>query len=89
MFGYPNQPPPKCNILPLIWIYLIKKYGTKKARYVWNGSPSHRGLLTLAHIYDTVLYQTGACTFYVIYALYDYAVFGADATNVFSETHLQ
>ena len=89
MFGHPNQPPPKFNILPLIWIYLIKKYGTKKVRCVWNGSPSHHGLVTLAHTYDAVLDQAGACIFWVIYALYDYAVFRADVTNVFAEAHLQ
>jgi len=39
MFGAPVHPTRSSNILPLIWTYLIKSDGTKKARCVCNESP--------------------------------------------------
>ena len=85
MFGDPVQRPPKCNILPLIWTYLVKSDGTKKARCVCNGSPSRRGSVTLAHTYAAALDQSGARTFWAITALHNYVAYGADATNAFAE----
>ena len=85
MFGEPVRPPRSCNILPLIWTYLIKSDGTKKARCVCNGSPSHRGSVTMAHTYAAALDQSGARTFWAITALHNYTAFGADATNAFTE----
>ena len=38
MFGDPTRCLPQCNVLPLIWTYLIKSDGTKKARCVRNGT---------------------------------------------------
>ena len=77
--------PSRCNVLLLIWTYLIKSDGTKKARCVYNGSPSHYGPVTLAHTYATALNQSGARTFWAITTLHDYKVYGANATNTFAE----
>ena len=85
MFGDPVQRPPLCNILPIIWTYLIKTDGTKKARCVCNRSPSRRGSVTLAHTYAADLDQAGARTFWDITVLHNYTAYGADATNVFAE----
>ena len=87
MIGDPTQRPQHENILPIIWTYLIKSDGTKKARCVCNGSPSRRGSVTLAHTYNAALDQVGACTFWDITALHNYKVYGADAINSFSEAH--
>ena len=85
MFGDPIQRPPGCNVLPLIWTYLIKNDGTKKARCVCNGSPTRQGSVTLAHTYAAALDQSGARTFWAITAINDYVAYGADATNAFGE----
>ena len=85
MFGDPVRRPPASNVLPLIWTYLIKPDGTKKARCVCNGAPSRRGSVTLAHTYAAALDQSGARTFWAISALHNYKAYGADATNAFAE----
>ena len=85
MFGEPVCPPRSYNILPLIWTYLIKSDGTKKARCVCNGSTSHRESVTMAHTYAAALDQSCARTFWDITALHNYTAFGADATNAFAE----
>lgn len=66
MFGKPMRRPPNSNVLPLIWTYLIKTDGTKKASCVCNGSPSRRGSVTLAHTYAAALDQIGARNFWAI-----------------------
>ena len=85
MFGDPVRRPTQCNVLPLIWTYLVKNYGTKKARCVCNGSPTCKGSVTLAHTYAAALDQSGARTFWAITSLNDYITYGADATNAFAE----
>ena len=39
MFQDPVPRPPDANILPLIWIYVCKTTGVRKARLLCNGSP--------------------------------------------------
>jgi len=85
MFGNPVKPPRSCNILPLIWTYLIKSNGSKKARCVCNGSPSYSGSVTMAHTYAEALDQSGARTFWANAVLHNCTAFGADATNAFAE----
>ena len=85
MFGEPCRPPRECNILPLIWTYLRKLCGTKKARCVCNGSPRMKGSVSLSHTYAAALEQPGARTFWALTALHNYNVYGADATNAFAE----
>ena len=45
------------NILPMIWNYLLKNDGTKKARCVADGSPRQKGSITLANTYAACLKQ--------------------------------
>ena len=85
MFGEPVRPPPRANIIPLIWTYLIKTDCTKKAQYVCNGSPNRKGYATTAHIYAAALEQSGAHTFWPIAALHKYGLHGTDTTNSFAE----
>ena len=57
MFGEPQPLPPGANLLPLIWTYVIKPDGTKKARCVCNGNPNCKGSVTLDHTYAAALDQ--------------------------------
>ena len=63
MFGHPTYAPPKANIFPLIWTYLIKTDRTKKARYVCSGSPHRKGTVTLDHSYAVALDHSSVHTF--------------------------
>ncbi len=79
------------NVLPMIWTYLTKTCGRKKARCVANGTPHLKGSVTLANTYATCLEQsTGAGMFWAICALKNRRVYGADASNAFAEApHLK
>ena len=85
MFGDPVRRPPNCNVLSLIWTYLIKSDGTKKARCVCNRSPTKKGSATLAQTYAASLDQSDDRTFWAITALNNYVAYSADATNAFAE----
>ena len=85
MFGQPIPRPKQANILSLLWTYLVKTNGTKKARCVCNGNPKYKGTVTLAHTYAACLAQTGSRLFWATAALEDLIVVGADASNAFAE----
>lgn len=85
MFENPIPRPAKANVLSLLWTYLVKSDGTKKARCVCNGSPKSKGTVTLAHTFAACLEQPGARTFWAAAALMDMIVVGADASNAFAE----
>ena len=85
MFGKPVPRPKNSNILSLLWTYLIKTNGTKKARCVCNGNPKYKGTVTLAHTYAACLAQTGSRIFWATAALEDLIVIGANASNAFAE----
>ena len=88
MFSEPMQLPENnhtINVLPMIWTYLIKTCGRKKARCVANGAPHLKGSITLANTYAACLEQTGARIFRAILALTNKIVYGADASNAFTE----
>jgi dUTP pyrophosphatase len=84
-FSEPCQLPPGANVLPLLWTYLVKDCGTKKARCVCNGSPRMQGTVTLGETYAKSLEQTGSRLFWATSALYNFIVIGADASNAFAE----
>ena len=84
-FGTPCHPPPKSNILPLLWTYIIKDDGTKKTQCVCNGAPSKKGSVTLGATYAASLEQTGAQIFWAAAALSNFRVYGADVSNAFAE----
>ena len=83
--GDPTTLPKGANLLPLLWTYLIKDDGTRKARCVCNGSPRQRGSVTLANTYAGSLEQTGARIFWAATAINNFITIGADASNAFAE----
>ena len=85
MFGEPFVRPNNSNVLPLIWTYIKKLCGTKKARCVRNGSPRIKGTVSMAHAYTQALEQPGTRTFRALTALHNNVVYGADETNTFAE----
>ena len=84
-FGKPVQLPKGANLLPLIWTYLIKDCGRKKARCCCNGSPNMKGSVTLGETYAGSLDQTGARIFWAATVINNYITIGADASNAFAE----
>lgn len=85
MFVKPEPAPHTGNVLPLIWSYVIKLDGTRKARCVINGSPCLKGSITLGQTYAAALKQSGARLFWALSAINNYVVTGADASNAFTE----
>ena len=87
MFSAPTTLPPNetFNVLPMIWNYLIKNTGRKKARCVANGSPRMKGSITLANTYAACVEQPAARIFWSISALKNLRVYGADCFNAFAE----
>jgi deoxyuridine 5'-triphosphate nucleotidohydrolase len=84
-FGEPQSKPPGANLLSLIWVYLIKDDGRKKARCVCNGAKNMRGSVTLAETYASSLDQNGSRVFWAATAINNFIVIGADAANAFAE----
>jgi deoxyuridine 5'-triphosphate nucleotidohydrolase len=84
-FGDPQTLPSNSNVLNLLWTYLIKDCGRKKARCVCNGSKKMRGSVTLAETYAAALEQTGSRIFWAATALNNFVSIGADAANAFAE----
>ena len=85
MFGPPEPAPCTGNILPLIWNYVIKLDGTRKARCVANGSPRLKGSVTLSRTCAAALEQSGAQLFWALSAINNHVITGADASNAFAE----
>ena len=73
------------NVLAMIWVYLIKTCGRKKACCVANVNPNMKGSVTLANTYAACLEQAGARIFWATCALKNKLVFGADMSNSFAE----
>ena len=84
-FDAPESLPKGSNLLSLIWTYLVKDDGRRKARCVCNGSKNMRGSVTMAETYTSALEQTGAQIFWSACALQNYIIIGADAANAFAE----
>ena len=85
MFSEPCELPPNANVLNLLWVYLVKVDGTKKARCVCNGCARMKGSVTLGYTYAGSLEQTGARIFWATTALRNYIAVGADVSNAFAE----
>ena len=77
--------PSDANIMPLLWTYMIKPNGIKKARCVCNGSPRQKGSIILGKTYAAALEQSGCRLFYALSALNNYYIKAADATNAYTE----
>ena len=88
MFSVPGPLPTDLqdySVFPMIWVYLIKTDGRKKARCVANGAPYLKGTITLANTYATCLEQAACRLFWAIAAIKKKLVFGSDAANAFAE----
>ena len=88
MFSTPGPIPmniTEYSILPMIWVYLIKVDGRKKARCVANGAPHLKGTITLANTYAACLEQAACRLFWATAAIKNKLVFGSDAVNAFAE----
>ena len=85
MFEDPEPKPRGVNLLSLLWCYLIKDCGRKKARCVCNGSKNMRGTVTLAETYAASLDQTASRLFWAASAINNFITIGADAANAFAE----
>ena len=86
MFGKPGKiPSNSVNVLPMIWVYLIKADGRKKARCVANGAAHFKGSITIANTYAACLEQAACRLFWSIVAMKNKKVFGSDAANAFAE----
>ena len=84
-FGPPQPYPKGANLLNLLWTYLIKDDGRKKARCVCNGFARMHGTVTLGETYAASLDQTGSRIFWAVTALTNMIVIGADVSNAFAD----
>lgn len=84
MFGKPMQKPPNANVHHMLWRYIIKQDGTKKAQMVCDGSP-RQGTITLGHTYANSLMAASERMFWALTALHDLTAYGTDVTNAFAE----
>ena len=75
-----------CDVLPLIWTYIVKTNGVRKSRCACNGSPRQKGSIMLDHTYAATLKQSGACIFWSLATINNSIVIGADATNAFAKS---
>ena len=85
MFEAPEPRPRGVNLLNMLWCYLVKDDGRKKARCVCNGSKRMQGTVTLAETYAASLDQTASRVFWAATAINNFVTVGADAANAFAE----
>ena len=81
MFDNPEPRLRGVNLLNLLWCYLIKDDGRKKARCVCNGSKRMQGTVTLGETYAASLDQTASRVFWAATAINNFVTIGADAQN--------
>ena len=84
-FGKPEPRPKGANLLNLLWCYLIKDDGRKKAGCVFNGNKNRQGTVTLAETYTASLDQTASRVFWAATEINNFVTIGADASNAFAE----
>ena len=84
-FGEPEPRPRGANLLSLLWCYLVKDDGRKKARCVCKGNKNCRGTVTLAETYAASLDQTASRVIWAATAINNFVTIGADASNAFAE----
>ena len=85
MFCEPCKLPIGANVLDLLWTYLVKTDGTKKARCVYNGQPKFKGTVIFGYIFAKMLDHTGSKIFWGTVASKNLIVRRADASNAFAE----
>jgi hypothetical protein len=80
MFGSPQPCPQGVNIHHMLWRYLIKLDGRKKARMVCDGS-SRMGTVTLGHTYANSVDAASERLFWAIVAQQRLTAYGAHSTT--------
>ena len=85
MFSEPTRLPLGANVLPLLWTYILKLDGKKKARCVVNGSKKQSGTVTLGQTYAGNVMQTSSKVFWAGTAIHNYVAVGADISDAFAE----
>eukprot|EP00957_Ditylum_brightwellii_P089055 6781787-Ditylum_brightwellii.AAC.2 len=86
IYGEPIIPPKNATILRLIWTYVVKHDGCKKAHNWCNGSMLKRKGNDYANTYSACASQVGMHLFIAIAAIKNYLVIGADATNAYAQS---
>ena len=89
MFGDPYELPINANVLDLLWTYLVKTDGTKKARCICNGQPKFKGTVIFGYTFAKMLDHVGPRIFWGTVASKNLIVRGADASNAFAEAKAQ
>jgi len=84
MFGEPSEKPHNANVHHMLWRYLIKMDGTRKARMVCDGS-ARQGTITLGYTYANSLDSASERLFWAIVAQQGLTAYGADCSNAFAE----
>jgi deoxyuridine 5'-triphosphate nucleotidohydrolase len=84
MFSEPMERPLNANVHHMLWRYVIKQDGTKKARMVCDGSP-RQGTITLGHTHANSLMAASERMFWALTAMNNLIAYGADVTNAFAE----
>jgi hypothetical protein len=84
MFGAPMEAPKHVNIHHMIWKYLIKMDGVRKACMVCDGSP-RQGTITLGHTFANSVDATSERLFWAVVAEQGLIAYGADVSNAFAE----
>ena len=84
-FGEPEPRPKGANLLSLLWCYLVKDDGRKKARCVCNRNKNRQGTVTLAETYAASLEQTASRVFWAATLINNFITIGADTSNAFAE----
>jgi deoxyuridine 5'-triphosphate nucleotidohydrolase len=84
MFSEPMPCPVNSNIHHMLWRYVLKMCGTRKARMVCDGSP-RQGTVTLGHTFANSLNAPSERLFWALVAKKGLIAYGADVSNAFAE----
>jgi hypothetical protein len=84
MFSEPMSAPANSNIHHMLWRYVLKMCGMRKARMVCDGSP-RQGAITLGHTFANSLDAPSERLFWTLVAKKGLVAYGADVSNAFAE----
>jgi hypothetical protein len=83
MFSEPISAPANSNIHHMLWRYVLKLCGTRKARMVCDGSP-RQGTITLGHTFANSLDAPSERLFWALVGKKGLVAYGADVSNAFA-----
>jgi len=85
MFSEPQPLPQNPSALHMLWTYILKVCGTKKARMVCNGNPRQKETIVLGHTYASSFDAASERLFWTIAAKEGMVAIGANVSNAFAE----